>query len=261
MRVGVRRLRTDLKIFRPLLDTEWAKGLRAELSWLADALGAVRDAEVLRDRLRQTAGADPLSALDEATIARIDAHLAAGYHAALAALDAALHTDRYLVLLDDLVAAAASPKLVPDAADRPAAQVLPALVANPWRELAHGPDGVSGAGALDRLASDHEWHLVRIRAKRARYATEAVAGALGGPTAKLAKAVAKLQGILGDHQDAAVAAQTWLSMADIAPDDHALAVTAGRLHERERAAIRRARDRFPKAWARANRRKLTRWLP
>ena len=40
-----------------------------------------------------------------------------------------------------------------------------------------------------------------------------------------------------------------------------LAVTAGRLYERERAAIRAARDDFPKAWRRAAKPRLTAWLP
>jgi CHAD domain-containing protein len=261
MRVGIRRLRTDLKTFRPVLDTEWAKGLREELSWMADALGAARDAEVLRARLRRTAASDPLSALDDAALARMDADLAARHEDALHDLDKALRSDRYRILLDHLVAAAAAPKLIPKQAGRPAAELLPKLVAKPWRELAYGSDGVSGAGDLDPLAPDEEWHAVRIRAKRARYATEAVAEVLGGTSAALAKAVADVQGLLGDHQDAAVAAQTWLAIAHADPDDHALAVTAGRLYERERAAVRKAREKFPDVWGRADRRKLTAWLP
>jgi CHAD domain-containing protein len=261
MRVGIRRLRTDLKTFRPLLDTNWANGLREELSWLADALGAARDAEVLRARLRKTAGGDPLSGPDDAALARMDADLAARHEEALHELDRALRSDRYRILLDHIVAAAATPKLLTKRASTPAAELLPKLVAKPWRQLAYGSDGVSGAGELDPVARDEEWHAVRIRAKRARYATEAVADVLGGSAAQLAKAVADVQGLLGDHQDAAVAAQTWLAIARADPDDHTLAVTAGRLFERERAAVRKARDSFPDAWAKANRHKLTSWLP
>ena len=246
MRVGVRRLRTDLRTFRPLLDPLWSNGLRAELSWLADKLGAARDAEVLRARLRRTATVDPLAALDDADVARLDADLAARHEDALIALDAALDGDRYRVLLDHLIAAAAAPKVHPTRAALPAPEILPRLVAKPWRQLAFGSDGVSGAGDLDPLAPDDEWHAVRIRAKRARYATEAVAD---------------VQTLLGDHQDAAVAAETWLAIAHADPDDHALAVTAGRLFERERTAVRRARERFPAVWERAHRRRLTGWLP
>jgi CHAD domain-containing protein len=253
MRVGCRRLRSDLRTFRPLLDPAWADGLRAELAWLADVLGGARDAEVLRDRLRKTVAADPLAPVDQASVARIDEALAMRHEEALNALDAALASPRYLELLERLLEAARTPQLAPGARNA-ARDLLPALVGRPWRKL-------SGAGDLSPTAPDDEWHAVRIRGKRARYAADAVATALGGGAAGLAKALGKVQNVLGEHQDAAVAAETWLAIAATRPDDHALAVTAGRLYERERAAVRRARERFPQAWEAANRRELTGWLP
>src|SRR3954447_4266938 len=51
-RVATRRLRSDLRTFEPFLDEKWATGLRGELRWLTAELGAVRDIEVMRDRLR-----------------------------------------------------------------------------------------------------------------------------------------------------------------------------------------------------------------
>jgi CHAD domain-containing protein len=107
---------------------------------------------------------------------------------------------------------------------------------------------------------DAVWHAVRIRGKRARYAVEAVAPVLGGRAVDLAGALGTVQNLLGEHQDAAVAADTWLAIARAHPDDHALAVTAGRLYERERATIRRVRKRLPAAWAAADRPRLTGWL-
>src|SRR4029450_1017703 len=44
-RVATRRLRSDLRTFRPLLDEEWSTALRNELRWLARALGDVRDGD------------------------------------------------------------------------------------------------------------------------------------------------------------------------------------------------------------------------
>jgi CHAD domain-containing protein len=261
MRVGCRRLRSDLRTFRPVLSSAWANGLREQLAWLADILGAARDAEVLRARLRKSAAADPLAPLDDVSVARIDAELAARHEEALTVLDAALRTDRYRNLLDDLVAAAGKPQLVAERASQPAAELLPRLVSRPWQHLAYGTDGVTGAGDLDPLASDATWHEVRIRAKRARYATEAVAEAVGARAAEFGKALAVVQNLLGDHQDAVIAEQTWLAVARDDPDDHALAVTAGRLVERERAAVRQARDAFPDAWRAATRRRLVEWLP
>src|SRR5205085_6240773 len=55
-RVSTRRLRSDLKTFGPLVDQAWADGLRADLKGLADALGHVRDADVLGARLEKAAG-------------------------------------------------------------------------------------------------------------------------------------------------------------------------------------------------------------
>ena len=243
MRVGCRRLRSNLRTFRPLLDRSWAEKLRVEVAWLAAALGAARDAEVLRARLRDSAGLDPLAPLDTAALAAIDAALARRHEQALAELDAALASGRHLKLLDRLVEAAAGPPLAGDEAGLPAGDVLPGLVWRPWDRLAH-----RAGNGLDPLAPDARWHEARVRAKRARYALEAVAGVLGSPLAALARSVAEVQDLLGEHQDAVVAAETWLEIAGEAPNDHALAVTAGRLVERERAVVRDVRARFPDTW-------------
>src|SRR5438477_4785399 len=52
-RVATRKLRSNLRTFGPLLDPEWTEPLRSELGWLAMGLGAVRDREVLLERLRE----------------------------------------------------------------------------------------------------------------------------------------------------------------------------------------------------------------
>src|SRR5439155_11840385 len=181
MRVGCRRLRSDLRSFGPLLVQEWADALRDELRWIADLLGAARDAEVLRERLRHTAELDPLAPPDAASVARIDADLTARHEDALTDLDDALGADRYLALLERLLDAARAPRLTA-AAREPARSALPALVAKPWRKLARGShgDGRPGAGDLAPDAPDEDWHAVRIAGKRARYAAEAVAGVVRG---------------------------------------------------------------------------------
>jgi CHAD domain-containing protein len=161
--------------------------------------------------------------------------------------------------VEALLAAARKPKLTRQA-DKPATDVLPALVARPWRRLTQGRNGVVGAADLSLTAPDEQWHAVRINGKKARYAADAVAPTLGGGAAGLAKSLSRLQNLLGEHQDAAIAGETWLSIAEGTPADHALAVTAGRLFERERTAIRTARAGFPDAWQRASKRSNTGWL-
>nr|MDT0663012.1 CYTH and CHAD domain-containing protein [Micromonospora sp. DSM 115978] len=260
MRVGCRRLRSDLRTFRPLVDSDWANPLREELRWLAGVLGGARDAEVLRARLRRTADADPLAPLDGAAVDRIDAVLAARQSDALAAVDEALTSERYAALVETLVAATRAPKLT-GRAGGPATEVLPRIVGKPWHRLTDGSDGMDGAGDLDPAAPDERWHAVRINGKKARYAVDAVAPVLGGGAAKLAKSLGRVQNLLGEHQDAAVAAETWLSVAATDPADHAMAVTAGRLVERERAAIHTVRAEFPEAWRQATKGSRTNWLP
>ncbi|MEV6927175.1 CYTH and CHAD domain-containing protein [Dactylosporangium sp. NPDC051485] len=259
MRVGTRRLRSDLQTFQALLDPEWTARLRAELAWLAEALGGARDVEVLRERLHRTAAADPLAPTDQDAVERLDAALAARQEAALATLDAALHSRRYVKLLDALVGAVREPRLSPLAWER-AETVLPGIVRKPWRRLALGGGGVSGAGGLTPDLPDDDWHEVRKRAKRARYAADAVSPIVGTEAVLLAKAIGRAQTVLGEHQDAAIAADAWVAAAAAAPRDHALAVTAGRLYERERAAVTRARAAFPAVWELVAEDKNIAWL-
>src|SRR5690348_16041871 len=65
-RVATRKLRSNLRTFAPLLDVEWTEPLRAELGWLALSLGAVRDREVLLERLRGRAQSLPVNDLRSA---------------------------------------------------------------------------------------------------------------------------------------------------------------------------------------------------
>lgn len=259
MRVGTRRLRSDLQTFQALLDPAWTARLRPELAWLAAALGGARDVEVLRLRLRRTAAADPLVPPDPDAVERIDAVLRTRQEAALARLDKAVHSRRYVRLLDALVDAVAAPRLSALARER-AGKVLPGIVRAPWQRLALGGGGVPGAAALTPDLPDYDWHEVRKRAKRARYAADAVSPVIGEEAVLLSKAIARAQAVLGEHQDAAIAADSWLAAAAAEPGDHALAVTAGRLFERERAAVTRARAAFPAVWETVLEDKKIAWL-
>lgn len=253
MRVACRRLRSDLRTFRPLTDRAWADGLREELRWLAGSLGSARDLEVLRARIADAAEEDPLAPLDPDAVSRVDSALAERERAAESEVDGALGTSRYAELLDRLVAAARHPALTA-AAGEPAAVALPPLVAKAWRHLDRA------ARRLRVDGPDDDWHEVRILAKRARYAGEAVAPALGKPAARLAAAAESVQGVLGEHQDAVVAATAVAEIAAAHPGDVPLVLVCGRLVERERAAVWAARDEFPGTWKKAARPRTTAWL-
>jgi CHAD domain-containing protein len=253
MRVACRRLRSDLRTFRPLVDPEWAAGLREELSWLGEVLGAARDLEVQQERIRAAVDADPLAPVDAAAAARIDAALSGREEAAVAGVLSAMDTPRYRELLERVVEAARHPAFSLLAA-APADESIVPLIGGAWKKLLRKGDKLSA----DK--PDDAWHRVRILAKRARYAAEAAAPAAGKPARRLAAAAESVQDLLGNHQDAAVAAQTLRDLATEHPDDPQFVLTCGRLAERERADLRAIRSEFPQVWQEATGGKAARWL-
>ena len=246
-RVATRRLRSDLRTAAPLLDPTWAGPLRELLSGLADELGTVRDAEVLRDRLKQTAA--PLPAVDAQAARRVAGQLGTAVTAARRRLLVTMRQPGYVELLDRLVAAAAAPAFTPSAA-RPAREVLPGMVAAPWEALRRG------ARRADRHSPDEELHQLRIKAKRCRYAAEAAAPVLGRRCGEFAKAVAALQEVLGEHHDACVAGAWLREQAATGPE----AFVAGELCALERVAADRARDAWPAAWKKLSSKELRTWM-
>jgi CHAD domain-containing protein len=240
-RVATRRLRSDLRTFRPLLDQSWAEGLRDDLRWLGGELGRVRDAEVLRDRLRAAAATlpEPDRRAAVAVVAPLVAQVRSARHHLLVAVD----TDRYLEVIDRLVAAARAP-LLTDAAAAPAREVLPGLVRRPWRSLK------AGAIACRPGVPDEQLHDLRIRAKRCRYAADAAAAATGKHAARFAREVAGMQEVLGELHDAVVA-EEWLRERARAPRIHETALFAtGELVAQQRDAAERSRTGWPAAWKR-----------
>ena len=108
-RVATRRLRSDLRTFRDLLDGAWAVPVREELGWLAAALGQVRDADVLGERLRERAG--DLAPGDRDDVKPLLRRLAITRRSAIKNLRAVMDSARYADLLVTLAAAANDPPL------------------------------------------------------------------------------------------------------------------------------------------------------
>jgi CHAD domain-containing protein len=247
-RVATRRLRSDLRTFRDVVDDAWATGLRTELGWLADLLGAVRDSDVLLERLLAQSASMPEA--DQRAAATLLAALADERAVARAALLAGLESDRYLDLLDALIAGAADAPLTARA-QKPAKKAMAKFVR---RAVKHVDNA---AAALGDEPADEDLHNLRIRAKRARYAVDAARPVWGDASRALAKAMAGVQGVLGDLQDAVVAEQ-WLRAREGA--SVAEAFVAGELSAVQRAAAADSRAAFPSAWADASAPKLRAWL-
>jgi CHAD domain-containing protein len=247
-RVATRKLRSHLRTFGPLLDPEWTEPLRSELGWLALGLGAVRDREVLFERLSERAKSLPASDLRSAgsLLHILQVEIATLRTKLMAELDSL----RYVDLLERLVLAAQAPATLPDA-DEPASKVLPPLAAGPWRRLR------SAVKQLPETPVDPELHRIRILAKRARYAAEAVAPVVGKAADAFARAAAKLQTILGEHQDS-VTAQAWLRSARVSGRR---AFVAGELIAMEHVAAEDARAKWPEVWKALDRKSLRDWMP
>jgi CHAD domain-containing protein len=247
-RVATRKLRSHLRTFGPLLDPEWTEPLRSELGWLAMGLGAVRDREVLLERLRERAKTLPPS--DQRSAASLLHILEEEIETLRTKLMAELSSLRYIELLERLVIAAHTPATLPEA-DEPASKVLPPLAAGPWRRLR------SAVRQLPETPTDPELHRIRILAKRARYAAEAVAPVAGKAADAFARAAAKLQTILGEHQDS-VTAQAWLRSVRISGRR---AFVAGELIAMEHIAAEDARSKWPKVWKALDQKSRRSWMP
>src|ERR1700742_2524423 len=74
MRVTVRRLRSALQSFTPIVSEPETRHLRAELKWLGGVLGAARDTEVLADYLHAGLAALPQELVLGPAQARISVH-------------------------------------------------------------------------------------------------------------------------------------------------------------------------------------------
>jgi CHAD domain-containing protein len=247
-RVATRRLRADLRTFRPLLDAAWASELRAELRWLGGELGAVRDRDVLIGLMRDAA-ADFLET-ERRAAERLITVLEEERDSARERLLEAMRSDRYVSLLDRLVEASNTPVFRPNATEANAATLV-ALGARPWKRLR------SEVRRLGDNPDDAALHRVRILTKRSRYAAEAVAPVAGKPARSFAKAAASLQDVLGRAQDASVAG-AWLR-SKTSRTSSAQSFVAGMLASAAAAWGRDAKEAWTGGWRRLERKKVPSW--
>src|SRR5213593_1954919 len=246
LRVATRRLRAALRLFAPLLPARFAAAAHRDLAWLAGAIGAVRDLDVLSELVRkQAARLDP-------ELRRASGPLGVALHEqraqALAALGTTLDAKRCRRLLERLAAFADSPAPVgrgPRLGDVAADLLRPHVraVVRAGRRL--GPD-----------AEPAELHRLRVRTKRLRYALETLRSLGDRSTRELLGRLERLQDILGKGQDA-VTAIAWLRAYGASPGTPAAPLLpAGALIQALARRTRKRRRRALKAWRRFERTRL-----
>ena len=114
-----------------------------------------------------------------------------------------------------------------------------------WRKLAK-----QGRRLHNELEGhDDHWHRTRITAKRARYTVEACVPVFGGPAKKFAKQLAQVTELLGEHQDAAIAADLVQQLSATARGARAT-FALGVLYAQQRTAVAQTRQEFVDIWPR-----------
>jgi CHAD domain-containing protein len=245
LRVAMRRLRSALATFRPLVDRERTDPLRDELRWIAGLLGEARDAEVMARRLDREVSGLPVELVLGAVTARIDHTLGTRYREGLARAVEAMESQRYLDLLADLDRLVADPPWTPEAGER-AEDVVPALLRRDRKRLRRRVAALEPeAGPQGRDTALHE---CRKAAKGLRYAAEAADPVLGKRARRVRRAAKKAQTVLGEHQDTVVTRQALREMGVAAQLDGDSAFTFGLLYGREERRAAALQEEFARAW-------------
>jgi CHAD domain-containing protein len=253
MRVTSRRLRAGLREFAELLDPAWSDRLQEELKWLAGELAGARDREVVAERLLDRLAALPPELVLGPVAHRLTSALGEDAEATQAAVERALASQRYVRLLDDLVDAAMHPR-TNDLANLACREVLPPIMDQSWRRLSK-----RAARALAAAEEPAGFHSTRIAAKRTRYLAEALAPVFGKPADLFASEVERVQEVLGEHQDAVVAGELLLRVAQ-APRVGRAAFTLGVLHAQQQREAADARARFLALWPGVAKPRHRRWV-
>jgi CHAD domain-containing protein len=245
LRVAIRRVRADLRVFAPVFDPPWLEVSNSRLEAVAQLAGRARDLDVIIDRLASIAPSLPapeafaVEALlqglrsdrhDE--MERIVAELAPTEPSAVDQLarsltSGPLSAHAALVEIDDLVEAAT----------------------RQWRKLRASARRAADAPTEDAL------HRVRIRTKNLRYSLDTLAPVLHPSARNHAKALAALQDHLGHIQDGTVV-ERWLRARGTRVADP---FVAGELVGIERARREQLVDTWRAEWRRATRPRLRRW--
>lgn len=215
LRVAMRRLRSALTIFAPLLPSEQQARWKGEARWLLGTLGKSRDLDVVLTELLPevvaAGGADASlemfrrAAADRSETARAEARQAlASQRAGDFLLDFASWVQRYgWREPGDAERARSGRESVAAFAAR--------AVAHRFRKLRKAGRGFAG---LDPLAR----HRVRVQAKKLRYGLEFFAHALAAPEAERQLAgLTRLLDLLGRRNDIAVVGRLVDDLVDAAP--------------------------------------------
>jgi CHAD domain-containing protein len=255
MRVQARRLRTALRVNRPLVNEELGRRLEDELRLLGRVLSPVRDRQVIHELLADRVSAAAPERADH-LLSLVDREEAPAEERIVSSMRSALSSTRYLRLLQDLDALADGEGLT-DAAHQPAAEVLLDGVRRVLRRLEKQARAVDAATPDQRTTRLHD---VRKTAKTLRYACEVVEPVVGEPAQVLALRAKRLQTVLGDHLDRVLLAEHLESLIRIPGLSASDGFTLGELHASLGTELVADTSAHRKALRKVSSRKASGWL-
>jgi CHAD domain-containing protein len=243
MRVATRRLRAAMAVFRPFL-TPRMLAFRDEFGQVARALGEVRDLDVQLERMAEWRASFPPDRVH--LLDGIEALLRKRRAAARRRMLQVLDSRRYERLCARFAAAlrAGPPKSFAPGRT-PVLAVAPDLVERRYRKVRKLGDRIK------KTSPPEAYHLLRIEAKKLRYALEFVGnGIYGKPALEFSARVTALQDLLGLHQDAYVAIEMLEELAASAGRrlEPGTLMAMGMLAERYRAHAEELRAKFPSVY-------------
>ena len=239
-RVAIRRLRTTLQLFADALPQRTTEALERELAELGRAVGPVRDLDVLAQAIGKRGR--KIDASLEPAVSTILRHVRDRRAAAHAVLATTLDGPRTQRLIDRLEALVRGRGAEAPASGTVAADLVRPLV----RDLVR-----AGKKSQDD-ATPRRLHKLRIRAKRLRYALEALDGVGGKGARALAARLTELQHILGDQRDAMNQCAWLLAEAPAFVGDAEALVALGAVAEALRRRAEQMGARVPRAWKRVD---------
>jgi triphosphatase len=238
MRVGLRRLRTAMAFFKPMISSRRTPGINAELRWAAKKLGPARDLDVLLERLQSTRAQDR-SAPDASEVEE-------WRNAAYETLARRLEKPRFKrAILNAAIWIEAGEWLdAPSTKARktggkPVGRHARKALARRWKRISRDIRDIPKLSTTKR-------HALRVRIKALRYGCDFFADAFEGRTRRkkaLMKSLERLQDVLGEMNDIAVGHAAFANDSTKLPEDSTAAIQA--LMPEAEAAARRLRSIKP----------------
>lgn len=247
LRVGVRRLRTAIRVFVGMLDDYESSWIDGELEWLAGKLNAARDLDVL---LHDTF--DPATKALGADLTPVGRHLLVARARAYRSAITSVGSIRYRRLALETAAWIEVGRWITDDRSSTTARRMEPIEAFSRVTLDHLSHSVRKRCDDLRRLEPKQRHELRIRAKRLRYAAEFV-GPLHGHKHRLAAFLAhlkQLQDQLGELNDIAVARDRLLDDPEL--QEPRTAFAAGRMvgwRERGQPRLLKSASHSFEAWA------------